>query len=316
MQEQTKLTDKTKSRINTLKVALGATLCCFLWGSATPSIKIGYELFNIDKSSVASIVLFAGIRFFIAGILTVIAGSCVQKKILLPRSGNAVLKVFILCLFQTVLQYIFFYLGLSNASGVKSSIIISTNVFTSLICSVLFFKQEKFSLLKVLGCIIGFAGVILVNIYGNGKLDISMSLQGEGFVFISCIMYGLSGCFVKEFSKKENTVMLSGWQFIIGGLILIIAGLISGGVLGTVSIKAFILLLYLSFISACAYTVWGLLLKKNDVSKVVVFGFLNPVFGVILSSIFLHESNQMGFITILSLILVSIGIISVNGAKN
>ena len=50
-------------------VFLLAMLCCFLWGSATPAIKVGYEIFGIDSADTLSIILFAGIRFFLAGIL-------------------------------------------------------------------------------------------------------------------------------------------------------------------------------------------------------------------------------------------------------
>jgi drug/metabolite transporter (DMT)-like permease len=46
---------------------------------------------------------------------------------------------------------------------------------------------------------------------------------------------------------------------------------------------------YLGFVSAAAYSLYGLLLKYHPVSKVAIFGFTNPIFGVILSALFLHE---------------------------
>ena len=48
-----------------LHVFLLAMLCCTLWGSAAPFIKWGYKLFNIE--GVPSILMFAGIRFTLAG---------------------------------------------------------------------------------------------------------------------------------------------------------------------------------------------------------------------------------------------------------
>lgn len=47
-----------------------AIICCLLWGSAFPCIKIGYQMFNIPSGAVGSQFLFAGIRFTLAGILT------------------------------------------------------------------------------------------------------------------------------------------------------------------------------------------------------------------------------------------------------
>lgn len=299
---------------NIIVVVLGAILCNFLWGSATPAIKTGYKLFNIASSDTASVVLFAGVRFFIAGFMVVIAGSFIQKSVLIPKSFNSVKKVIILGLFQTVLQYFFFYGGLTRTPGVKSSIILATNVFASLLIASLVFKQEKLTVSKIIGCIIGFFGVVLVNVFGN-ELDYKITFGGEGFIFLSSVCYGISGSLVKRFSKDENTVMLSGCQFIFGGTIMIIAGLILGGKFSGFTLKTISLLAYLCFISAFAYTLWGLLLSHNDVSRVVIFGFSNPIFGVVLSSIFLNEKSQTGLITIISLILVCIGIFIVNKPK-
>ena len=93
------------------------------------AIKTGYRLFSIAADDTATVVLFAGIRFFFAGIATVFLGSLLQKKVLLPRSVNAFRKVAALGMVQTILQYFFFYGGLTRCAGVKSSVILATNVF-------------------------------------------------------------------------------------------------------------------------------------------------------------------------------------------
>ena len=283
-------------------VSLGAALCCFLWGSATPAIKTGYALFSIAADDTPTVVLFAGVRFFFAGIFTILFGS------------PAVKKVAALGLVQTILQYFFFYGGLTRCAGVKSSVILATNVFASLLIAALLFKQEKLTWLKIAGCVIGFVGVVLVTVAGK-DVDYKLSFGGEGFIFLSSVCYGFSGCMVKLFSKEENTVMLSGCQFMFGGAVMIAVGVLFGGRFGGFTFASTALLVYLVFISAVAYTLWGLLLAHNDVSRVVIFGFLNPVFGVILSSIFLHEQSQTGFVTIISLVLVCIGIFVVNYRK-
>ncbi len=309
------MTETKKSFLSNLwVVSLGAALCCFLWGSATPAIKTGYRLFNIAADDTASVVLFAGVRFFFAGIFTVLLGSLLQKKVLLPKSFPAFRKVLALAFVQTVLQYFFFYGGLTRCAGVKSSVILATNVFASLLIAALLFRQEKLTILKILGCVIGFAGVLLVTVLGK-EVDYKITFGGEGFIFLSSVCYGFSGCMVKLFSKEENTVMLSGCQFIIGGAVMILSGFALGGRFSGFTPSSILLLAYLVFISAVAYTLWGLLLAHNDVSRVVIFGFLNPVFGVILSSIFLNEQSQTGLVTIISLILVSMGIFVVNFKK-
>lgn len=306
-----KLSVKKSFMQNIWIVCLGAAVCCFLWGSATPAIKTGYRLFSIQSSDTATIILFAGVRFFFAGILALIAGGIVQKKVLVPRSSGAMKKVLILALFQTVLQYFFFYGGLAHASGISSGIILSMNVFASLLIAVFVFHQETLTLLKVAGCVLGFIGVIFFSLAGK-SVDASFTFNGEGFVFLSCICYAFSSCLIKIFSKDEDTVMLSGWQFVIGGAFMIAVGFIIGGRFSGFTPASVLLLFYLCFISAAAYTLWGLLLKFNPVSRVVIFGFLNPLFSVILSAVFLNERSQTGIVIALALVLVCSGIILVN----
>ena len=304
---------KTKEQFmtKTVVVWLGALLCCALWGSAFPCIKIGYQLFEIPSDATATQILFAGCRFTLAGILAIIIGSVLNHKILIPKQGSWG-KIAKLCLLQTVAQYLFFYIGLANTSGVKASIIEGVNVFISILVASLIFRQEKLTARKMLGCIIGFAGVILVNI--TGGIDMAFTFTGDGFIVLSTIAYAFSSVMIKRYSQEENPVTLSGYQFVLGGLIMVVCGLLMGGRLTVISGAGIAMLLYLAVISAVAYSMWGVLLKYNPVSRVTVFGFMNPVFGVILSAFFLKESDSVGVVCILALILVCAGIYIVNRA--
>lgn len=294
----------------TIVVWLGALLCCALWGSAFPCIKIGYRLFDIASGDVAAQILFAGCRFTLAGVLALAIGSALNREWLVPkrRSYGRIAK---LALLQTVAQYIFFYVGLANTTGVKASIIEGVNVFIAILVASLLFHQEKLSAAKILGCVIGFAGVVLVNSSGGG-LDLGFHFTGEGFIFLSTIAYAFSSVFLKRYSKEDNPVLLSGWQFVFGGLVMIVCGLLAGGRLSEWSVAGVLMLLYMAVISAVAYSLWGILLKYNPVSKVAVFGFMNPVFGVILSAILLHEGDSIGVMCLVSLALVCAGIYIVN----
>ena len=189
----------------TVVVWFGALLCCLLWGSAFPCIKIGYRLFEVDAVDTASQILFAGCRF---------------------------------------------------------------------------------------------------------------TLAGEGAIFFSTIAYAFSSVFVKKFSQRFNPVMLSAYQFVIGGIVLMAAGGFMGGHITKVTPAGIGLLVYLAMVSVVAYSLWGILLKYNPVSRVTVFGFMNPVFGVLLSALLLGEKDQAsGILGLLSLLLVSVGIYVVNSGK-
>lgn len=294
---------------NPIMVCITAVFCCVLWGSAFPCIKIGYSLLAIDSADTPSQILFAGCRFTLAGFLSILLGSCSAGQLLRP-SRSSIGKVLWLCLFQTVLQYFFFYTGLAHTSGVKASIITSFNVFITILVSGLVFHQERITPSKLTGCVIGFAGVVLVNLSG---MTFSMTLAGEGAMFCSTFAYALSSVYLKRFSAADNPVMLSGYQFVFGGIILAIAGALLGGSIPQFTISGLLMLLYLAFVSAAAYSLWGLLLKYNPVSRVTVFGFMNPVSGVILSTLLLKEKGQAsGMVSLVSLVLVCTGIYIVN----
>ena len=293
-----------------------ALICTALWGSAFPCIKVGYQLFHIAAADTASQMLFAGLRFFLAGVLTILIGSLQQRRFLRPRK-TAIPKIFILCVFQTILQYMLFYISLAHTTGVKGSIINGTAVLFSLLVTCLVFRQERITNKKLLGCIIGFMGIIIVNLTGTG-FTMEFSFLGEGFMILAALSNAFSNVFFKHFSD-ENPVMLSGYQFMVGGAVLAIYGTCTGGTLGGCSegslLAPILLLIYMALISAVAYSLWGLLLKYNPVSKVTVFGFTNQIFGVLLSALFLKETGTLGPQTFVALILVCIGIVFVNKGK-
>lgn len=296
---------------NTFIIALGAILCCALWGSATPFIKIGYSLILPVKDT-ASTILFAGIRFCFAGILTVLLYSIARKKFLYPAREN-IKKVATVSCFQTIIQYIFFYIGLANTSGVKGTVLSGSNAFFALLVASIIFRQEKLSIKKIVACLLGFAGIIIINLNG---LDFTMNFTGDCFVLFSSIAYAVSSVLMKKYSKYEDPVVISGYQFFMGGIVMIVTGLLFGGNVVFESFAAFGVLTYLSFLSAIAYALWGVLLKYNPVSKVTIYSFTIPVFGVLLSSLMLNEDSSVTVTNlIITLLLICTGIIILNYKK-
>lgn len=296
---------------NRAAVCLLAVACCALWGSAFPGIKTGYRLFGITSGDARTQILFAGCRFFLAGVLTILIGSLIERKPLRPRRDSW-RRILPLMIFQTVGQYVFFYIGLAHASGVKSSVIEGAGVFITILLACLVFRQEKLTAFKIVGCILGFSGIVLINLNGAGW-NFSMSFLGEGFVLLSTVSAAMSSSLIKIFSKDDDPVMLSGYQFACGGLVMMAAGFLSGGRLGGGGWQGMAVLIYLAMLSAVAYTLWSVLLKYNPVSRVAVWGFTNPIFGVLLSMAFLSEAQQVpGLQLMAALLLVCLGIYTVN----
>lgn len=302
--------DKEKFFTKNYIVCICAILCCILWGSAFPCVKIGYKLFEIDSQSVPSLMLFAGTRFALAGVLVICFGCISKRKFIYPKPKN-LWRVGLVSLFQTILQYTFFYIGLANTAGVKASVLNGLGVFFTILAACFIFRTEKFNLVKLAGCILGFGGVILINL--GGDFTFSFTLLGEGFVIFSGLSSALAAGLVKIFSKHEDTTVLCGYQFLFGGVVLVIIGLIFGGRIPHIDVGAAFMLLYLAFLSACAFTLQGFLLRYNPVSKIAVFKSTNPLFGAVFSAIILGESEQLlSWFTLIALVLVCAGILIIN----
>ena len=191
---------------------LTAIFCCVLWGSASPAIKIAYELFKIGPEDTASRIMLAGARFMIAGVMTILFGSLLARKFLLPKKESWK-NVLVLSLVQTVGQYYFFFMALANTSGVRGSIINASGNFIAILFAVYIFRFEKMTLKKLAGCLVGFAGILLILGGGQALLEGGrVTLAGEGAMLAADFFYAASGCLIKIFSRDENPVALSGYR--------------------------------------------------------------------------------------------------------
>ena len=301
---------KKEKMTNPIIVGSLAIVCCLLWGSAFPCIKIGYEWFQIKDTG--SQILFAGYRFFLAGSLTFLLGGVLERRVLiLKRSSTpAVLGQGVL---QTTLQYFCFYIGMSNVTGAKGAIINASSAFISILAAQVVFKNEKMTGKKWLGCLLGISGVVLINL-ASGTWGEGFLLQGEGMMIVCTVAYGISSVTLKLLSKKESAFTITAYQLLFGGALLLLIGKLLGGHVEGFTLGSTLLLVYMAFISTVAFSLWATLLKYNPVSKIAVYTFSIPIFGVILSGIFLGES-VLSLRNFIALLLVSGGIILINKSK-
>ncbi len=285
-----------------------ALLCCLLWGSAFPCVKMGYEMLNITDTG--SQILFAGYRFVLAGIFTFLAGCLIEKRALLPRK-TALPAVAGQAMLQTALQYVFFYVGMAHTTGIKGSVINSSDVFFAMFAAHFLIRGERVTWRKMIGCIIGFAGVFSVNLQ-PGAWDSGFGFLGDGMIVLSSVMYGVSSVTLKLIADRETPMCITSWQLFLGGLLLTAAGFLTGGRIGGFQLSSVLLLFYMALLSTVAFSLWSMLLKYNQVGQVAIFGFSIPIFGSLLSALILGE-KLLSLQNLAALALVSAGILVVNG---
>lgn len=306
-----------KHRIFTNKyyVTLLSIFCCILWGSAFPVLKIGFQELNLDSNDIYSKMIFAGLRFLIAGILVCIFYILTYKDFPKIEKHN-ISKVFIFGILGTTMQYFFFYNGLANTTGIKGSVIASSGTFFTIILAHFWYKDDKMNYRKILGLILGFIGIIIVNwSKNNGTANFfDFKFVGEGFLILTGLSSALATLYGKKVSSQMNPIIANCYQLVLGSIVLLLIGLIGArGYTLVFTLKAFMLLLYSGFLSAISFTIWYTLLKYNKASEVSIYKFLVPVFGSILSVIFVGEIFTMQVIE--GMMLASMGIYLVNKKK-
>ncbi|MFS0790587.1 DMT family transporter [Brevundimonas phoenicis] len=182
----------------------------------------------------------------------------------------------------------------------------ATSVFFSVVLAHYLYADDRLNGRKALGCLIGFLGVVVVNLGGAG-LGFDFTLLGEGFIVIAAFMLAAASIYGKQISREMDPMVMTGWQLFIGGAVLTGGGWATGGHLEALNAASGALLLYLALLSSVAFAVWSLLLKHNPVGLIAAFNFLIPVFGVTLSAVFLGES-MFKWSYLIALILVCVGI--------
>lgn len=292
---------------NPIVICVLALLCCALWGSAFPCIKIGYEWMEIE--GIGSQILFAGYRFFLSGVLTFALGCLLERQILRMKRENFGV-IFRQGVLQTTIQYVCFYIGLAHTTGAKGSIINASNAFVSIVAAHYMIRSERMTWKKGLGCILGLAGVVLVNLEPGG-FGGGFRFLGEGMVLLCTIAYGVSTVLLKMISDRESPMTITAYQTLIGSALLIVIGWLLHGDVGVFTWKSAALLFYMALLSTVAFSLWTLLLKYNPVGKVAVYGFTIPIFGVLLSGILLGETI-FSVKYLAALLFVSGGVILVN----
>ncbi len=272
-----------------------AILCALGWSLAYPFIKLGYGEMQIDSADLGSKILFAGIRFFAAGLL-VLAFSAVQKrKLAVTRKEVPWLTLF--ALVNTALHYLFSYIGLSYIPSARSTILDSMGSFFLIILSGLFLEDDTFSVKKIAGCLLGFCGILTISITPGGGLFSGISFLGDGMILLNACCAAGGGILTRFISKKMDMMTATGYGMSAGGLMLLLVGLMVGvRQPWNLSLWGVTILFVLVLISAVCFGIYNMLLANHPISKVAIYNSLIPVFGVMFSSLLLKEPFSWQYI--------------------
>ena len=208
-----------------VKTIILSLLVMALWGSLFPCVKIGYLAFGINTKSVADILMFAAMRFALCGALVCIFCFLRRKTMSVPSVKTA-LNIVWIGIFAIVLHYACTYIGLSMTESSKTALLKQAGALIYICFSFLFFKDEKFSIFKIIGAIIGFCGIMAINLSLN---SISFSF-GDILILCASLCTVVSNIISRRSAQSSSPLWITGISQLFGGLILFIVSLLFGGV--------------------------------------------------------------------------------------
>ena len=271
-----------------------ALTAAIAWGWAYPLIKLGMNHFGILPDMTGSKMLFAGIRFFISGLIILAIAKPSHRKFGIRKTLDA-WYILLYSLLNTTLHYAFFYFGLSHNAGARSAILNSMSVFT----------------VVIFACIFGFLGILALNL--GGKDSGTFTFLGDGMIILNALCGASASLLTRGLSKRVDVFVGTDYSLSLGGILLVIPGLLAGGYLPCINLLGIIDLVLLIAISTIGFSLYNKLLSCNPVGKVAIFNSLIPVAGTITSCLCLGETFYWKYV--LAGALATMGIYIINKGK-
>ncbi len=286
-----------------------AIITCLMWSTAYPFIKVGLQY--------STPLHFAGTRFILSGLM-ILPFTVRPREYIRMIVRNRSLAIWVTIL-QTLINYILFYIGMDRVPGALGAVIVGSQPFVTAIVSRIMIKEERFTRAKVITIFLGLAGIVLVSV---GRQGFHFGLPGEVagiiMIFIANISTATSNVLVSKNGKNMNPLVLSSFSLFTGGAIMFFISFLFEDVPSKPDfpVTYWLVLAWLSFMSAFTFSKWYVLLKRPEVkvSELNLWKFIIPVFGAILSWMIV-PGEHADWVTVAGIVIISLSLIWFFGHK-
>lgn len=279
-----------------------AIVACLLWSTAYAGIKLGLQYDTPFH--------FAGVRFIISGLM--ILPFTVKPAIYFKMIKEHWKVVSWVTFLQILVNYSLFYQGLTLVPGALGAVIAGSQPLVIAVVAAIMNNDDKLTRKKILTIIFGISGVILISAGRQAfKLGTALELLGVLMILVANIATATSNVVVSLRSKGINPLVLSSSSIFAGGVILYLVSIpVEGHQQGPLPHEYWLILLWLSFMAAFAFSLWFKLLQRPGVrvSELNLWKFLIPVVGAILSWLLVPDENPE-WLTISGMIIITVSLI-------
>ncbi|HID54080.1 MAG TPA: DMT family transporter [Anaerolineae bacterium] len=161
------------------------------------------------------------------------------------------------------------------------------------------------------GLFLGFTGIILVALPGFGS-SVNSNPAGVGFILLGAVGVAVGNVLLKRLAGQVDILMATGWQFVLGGLpLLLLAQQFELPAQIEWNILFVIVLLALGLLgTSLAFVLWFSLLHRSELNRLNTFTFLTPVFALMIGALFFGES--LGLVEVGGIALILAGVLWVS----
>jgi drug/metabolite transporter (DMT)-like permease len=279
-----------------------AIIACLLWSTAYAGIKLGLQYDTPFH--------FAGVRLIISGLM--ILPFTVKPAVYIRMIREHWKVVAWVTLLQTLINYSFFYHGLSLVPGALGAVIVGSQPLVTAVVASMMHKEDKLTRKKIITIIFGISGVILISAGRQAfKFGTAIEFLGVLMILVANIATATSNVVVSLRSKGINPFVLSSSSLFIGGVILYLVSIpIEGRPQGSLPMEYWLILLWLSFMAAFAFSLWFKLLQRPEVkvSELNLWKFIIPVVGAILSWLLVPDEKPE-WLTVSGMVIITVSLI-------
>ncbi len=284
-----------------LRDSFYAIVACLLWSTAFVGVKAGLEYMPP--------LTLAGIRFLLAGamLLPFCGGLGALRRVLQLHRKTLVAA----SLLNTVFLYALFFVAIQFVRGAQAAIMIGASPLVSATVAHFVMENDRMTRSKLISIVFGLCGIILLAIAGKPWEPVGARECGGLLLLLCASITGSFGNVVvaKGRSVTLHPVALASLQMIIGGVVLLVAGLtLESFPDETLPLRFYIVLGWLAFISAAAFAIWFHLLQRVPVSELNLWKFMIPLAGAALSWMLINGEHP-DVLSLLGMSFVAVGII-------
>lgn len=286
----------SKSNNLPLLAGLGAACLCIMFGANTIAIKMSLHGLGVYFS--------AGLRFAIAS--TILVGWALLTKQSLWVARNKVYQLVIISVAFSI-QLMLHYVGISQTSASRSSLILNLQPFFVLFLAHFFIPDDKITLKKIVGIVLGFAGIILVFTETN---SVSTDFQsGEIMILVGTVIWGGNAVYIKRVFEGFKPLHIALYPMVLSIPLTFTASYfwdsaliiyLDANIIGAMIFQSVL-------VAAFGYVTWNALLEKYGTVSLHSYIFVMPITGVILGGLILGE--PITYKIVLALLLIVTGLL-------